>query len=476
MLYSQIVTQAGERSRGLLSAAVPLMVFSFTTGNAFLTGEAFGQGGPALVEVQPVVAQKVSEGQTFVGTVTPSRRAAIGSAVDGRVIDLKAHDGDRVQANEPLADLLTETIKLELEAAKAELILRTEERKELDNGSRQSEIDEAKARLEAAQANLDFRNANARRTMTLFEQRGATTQQQVDEAVAQAKTARADVDAAKAEYELVVEGPRAEQKAQAVAREKMQEAVVAKLEDQIKKYTIRSRFTGYVVKEHTEVGEWLNRGDLVAEVIALDQVDVMAQVIEGQIPYVKLGSSVRIAVPAVPEHVFVGKVMSVTPEGDSLSRTFPVKIRVANEFEPLTAQEQEASSDTSESETERKGQPVLKAGMLTQVYLQTGAEVNATLVPKDALVLGGASPMVWLIDSSTIQSGESKSIKTGGARMVPVRLGVSNGPLIQVIGEIPEGSFVVTLGNERLRPSRGPDPTPVSWIVKPATSGGGPGT
>ena len=56
------------------------------------------QGPPAaLVAVSPVVEREVTAGQTFVGTVMPLKKAVVGSAVDGRVIEFPLNEGDRVE-------------------------------------------------------------------------------------------------------------------------------------------------------------------------------------------------------------------------------------------------------------------------------------------------------------------------------------------------------------------------------------------
>src|SRR5688572_8700532 len=68
-------SQLQIRFLGLLSAAA-------------LATTARGQGqGPAIVAVSPVVEREVTAGQTFVGTVMPLRKAVVGSAVDGRVME-----------------------------------------------------------------------------------------------------------------------------------------------------------------------------------------------------------------------------------------------------------------------------------------------------------------------------------------------------------------------------------------------------
>ena len=182
---------------------------------------------------------------------------------------------------------------------------------------------------------------------------------------------------AKAAHQLAVDGPRVEQIAQAKAQTAMQDAIVRRLRDQIKKHTIISRFAGYVTAEHTEVGQWVTRGDPVAEVVALDEVDIVAKVVESQVPYIHVGDSVRVEVPSLPTEVFTGSVAAVVPQADVRSRTFPVKVIVPNRI------------------TEA-GTPLLKAGMLARLTLRTGDTQQAMLVPKDALVLQEKNPTVWM--------------------------------------------------------------------------------
>ncbi len=387
------------------------------------------QQGPSLVEVTPVVERKVATGQVFVGTAIPTRRVTIGSAVDGRVTDLFFREGYRVKKDDALVQLLTETIKLEIEAAKAELKLRRDELAELENGTRPSEKQQMKARMERSRISYEFLEKEGKRLARLHEQ-NATTASGLDRAITAALEAREQYDEAKAAYQLAVDGPRLERIEQARAQVAMQDALVRRLEDQMKKYTIKTRFTGYIAVKHTEAGAWLSRGDPVAEVVELDNIDIGAKVVERQIPYVNIGDSVRVEIPALPNHTFTGKVGTIIPQADLRSRTFPVSIRVANVID-------------------KKGQPLIKAGMLARVTLATGQQEKALLVPKDALVLGGREAMVWIIDPKTAKPGPDQTLQ-GAAFPVPVQLGVADGDLIQVIGNISSAHLVVVRGNERI--------------------------
>lgn len=420
--------------------AALLFVAASTTGHA-----ALGQpGAAALVDVSPVVQQEIAVGQTAVGTVMPLKMAIIGSAVDGRVIEFPHNEGDRVERGETLAQLLTDTIQLEAEAAEAELDLRKQELAELENGSRPAEIEQAKARMIGAEARMNFVRARRVRAENLYERNQAISQEERDEVVSASIEAEQVYLEMKEAHALTVEGPRKERIAQARAQVAMQQATVDRLRDQITKHTIISRFPGYVTAEHTEVGQWVKQGDPVAEVVALDEVEVTAYVVEQNVPFLRLGMAVEVEVPAIPNRTFEGQLMSIIPQADVQARTFPVKIRVKNE-------------------TTDEG-PLLKSGMYARVKLPAGNRQSALLVPKDALVLGGPQTMVYVVDFA------GPDAKQGKVRPVPVQLGTASGRLMQVNGPLQPGQMVVVRGNERLQPGRD---VQVQRVIPVADSGSG---
>jgi HlyD family secretion protein len=113
--------------------------------------------------------------------------------------------------------------------------------------------------------------------------------------------------------------------------------------------------------------------------------------------------------------------------------------------------------------------PLLKAGMYARVLLPTGAKQLTTLVPKDALVLGGPQPMVYIV------AGAATDGTAGKAVPVPVQIGIADGRMIQVTGDVKAGQLVVVQGNERLRPGQDvaiqrtiPAPTAESGVVSQA--------
>jgi len=397
-----------------------------------LASRAVGQQESA--DVASVVAARVIErdvetGHRAVGTVLPSRTSTVGSAVDGRVIELLVEAGNGVSAGDPIARLRTGTLEIERSIAMAELRVRQQELIKLQNGSRPEEQEAAHAKMLAAQATVTNALSRLKRLESLHAQ-GAANESDLDDARERADTAKQLWIAAKADDELLRNGPRAEDLAQAQARLELQQEQVRLIEDRIAKYTIYTPFDGFITAEYTQVGEWVSQGDPIAEVVALEKVDFQANVPAEHAVRLKRGRNVRVEFADLPGYEFSGQIAQIVPQGDMRTRSFPVTIRLLNEIED--------------------GQPKLMAGMLGRAVLPTGTPKRLPLVPKDAVVLqgDGAGRFVFVVEAGSARGSHEE------VRRVPVRLGVADGQWVQVDtaeATLQEGESVIVLGNERLK-------------------------
>jgi RND family efflux transporter MFP subunit len=419
--WKNCVTAMQQPARAGLVAALFVLATSAIAG---------AQQPPARIVVAEAVAQDVAPTSSFVATMTPVKRVVIGSAVDGRVYERNVEAGDRVEKGQPLIQLLTDTIGLELKSAQAELSLRHFELAELENGSRPDEMAQAKAKMLAAHAHANYARSQLKRYQGLIASR-AISQDELDQSESEFDQASQVFLDLKAAYQMAAAGPRNERIEQFRAMVAMQEAKVEQIEDRIKKYTIKSRFDGYVVTHHVEEGAWVKTGDPVVDVIELDEVELVANVAEQHVAGIQPGLEVRVEVPSLPDREFVGVVRTVVPQADMQARTFPVLIRIKNE---ITA-----------------AGPLLKSGLLARVELPTGSSQSAVMIPKDAIVLGGPQPMIYVVVPDDAASHTPNAQK---AVPVPVKLGVAKGQLIQVSGNLTAGQQVVVEGNERLRPGQ----------------------
>lgn len=389
---------------------------------------AWAQGTPVPVKVEKVVQRRVSQRQTFVGTAMPPRRSGVGSAVDGRLVELYVREGDAVQAGKPLAQLRTGTLEIELARARAVLELRWQQLAELENGSRPEEIERTKANVEGAKARSDYAQARLRRARKTHEKGAALTLDQLEEAVSRSVAAKQALLAVQADYQMAVKGPRKEQIAQATARVAVQNELIRQIKDRIALHTLMAPFDGYVVKRHNEIGGWASAGDPVVEIVELNPIEVEVFVSEEFVTHVHPGTKAAVTFDALPRYEFDSKIVNVVPQADVRSRTFPVRVQLANPKED--------------------DQPLIKAGLFARVTLLGETRDEALMVPKDSLVLNGNQRVVYVMEPGTRQDG------TPTVSAVSVELGISDGRWIEVIGGIAAGQDVVVRGNERLRPNQ----------------------
>ncbi len=395
------------------------------------------------VEVAEVIETEILQGHRVVGTVNPLRTSTVGAATAGRVADFLVNVGQAVTVGQPLAQLRTETLKIELRAANAELELYRQQLVEQQNGSRAEDVAEAEAQLQVARAAQENASAQLVRLRALAAS-GAATDADLEDARERASITQFAFSAADAAAKRVKSGPREERIAQAAAQVELQQQRVNLIKDRIEKHTLRAPFDGFVSAEYTEVGAWVASGDPVAQVIQLNQVEIQAPVTAQYAIRLKRGDAVRVEFPELPDKLLTGTIDRVVPMADSRARTFPVLVRLDNEI--------------------HDGAPLLMAGMLARVDLPAGGQQLMPLVPKDALVLNARERSVYVVDLDA----QSSELPTGIVRKVPVQLGVAVDDLIQVSGALSAGQLVVVVGNERLIPESRVKIVPRSADSEPA--------
>ena len=410
--------RSGAHRGSILAVAVTTVFFAVR-----LAG-----GQPPVPAAVPVAAARIStmqtaSGQPFVGTVLPARTSDVGSAVDGRLIDLPIVDGQHVAESEPIAQLLRGLLEIERAGATAELDRRREVLGELQAGARPEEIEQARAAVAGFEARLAYAKDRLARLGRLAE-RGTSTADELQDAQTELRAIEAQLRGSRAALALTEAGPRKEQIAQAAAAAAVQEAEVQRIDDQLAKHTIRAPFSGWVVERFTEKGQWVARGGLIARIAELDTVEIEAQVPESSVVSLREGAQVRLEFDAAADQAWIGTVARIVPQADLLSRSFPVRIRLENRI--------------------IDGVPTIKGGMLARAWLPVGVAGSVTVVPKDALVLGGSKPLVFCIDPT----GPS----TGAVRPIEVALGAAVEGHVAVRGSLEPGMLVVVRGNERLRP------------------------
>jgi multidrug efflux pump subunit AcrA (membrane-fusion protein) len=378
---------------------------------------AHAQRPTPQVAVTKVIEHEVPETITVPGTVMPKLRSTLAAEIGGLVRKIDIRAGDDVKESRVVCELENRTLLIRKQEAETELAQAKSVLEELEAGSRLPTLTRLKAAVGEARALHDMWEFEKKRVDDLFEG-SQGSEKEVRDTKAQALAAEQRLAQAEAAYELALEGERKEKVDQARLEVIFKQLAVQRIEDEIRKTRVLAPYDGSIIRKYVEVGEWVNEGGQVAELISLIRVLVLVQVPESAIPYLHVGDPVRVTSDALKKD-FMGQISHIIAQADDSARTFPIEIVVTN--------------DTGE----------LKSGMFVRATLRSGPRGLHTVVPKDAVVHRDGFNYVSIVEE---QGDVMMAFPT------PVKLGGEDGHLIAVTSDrIRAGTTVVTTGNERLQ-------------------------
>lgn len=357
---------------------------------------------PAAVRVTPVKQEMLQQRVSVVGRLREVRRATVSSEVEGRVLQVLVKVGDELtgpRGDEPGTPIA------KVDAVWANLA-----------------VEQARADLAAAQARSNQANRELSHQQSLSS-RGASDQQALDDAMATAEAEAANVEAFTA------------------ALHRAQETA-ARVE-------IHAPFDSTVTIKHTEVGQWLEPGGDVIEIVSRGEIDAVIDVPEQYISALKPDMQIDVVIEPLGQTV-TGKVIAINPDGSNAARTYPVKVRMSDQA------------------------GLLKIGMSVVARVPLNGEAEYLTVPRDAVAFSESGAQVWMSlvmpapgsENATPGNGESGSADAGPPPMpqaMPMDVQVLFGegdrfairplPKMQGMGLAP-GMEIVVEGKEALWPTR----------------------
>ena len=191
--------------------------------------------------------------QDVLGTLERDRLELIAESNE-RLVELFVEEGDRVTAGAPLARQEAGAMEPRLAQSRASLAEAERRLGDLVEGPRSREIDEARATLKGAESTLTTERREYQRVADLVE-RKLLSASDLDQARARRDAAQAARDEARARLRLLEEGTRPEQLAQARAAVDGARAAVAELMVSAERYSVRAPRPGLIEALPYEVGE-----------------------------------------------------------------------------------------------------------------------------------------------------------------------------------------------------------------------------
>jgi membrane fusion protein, multidrug efflux system len=264
------------------------------------------------------------------------------------------------------------------------------------------------ATIRQREADLKQAQTSAERSRSLYE-RQLLPKQTLDDNEARYQAAIAQLDLARA------------QSTQSKAR-------LEELRINLANTTVTSPVNGFVARRAVDPGAYVSQQAPVADVVDITTVRLVANVVEKDLKQMKSGDATRVQVDAYPGETFKGRIARVSPVLDPATRTAPIEIEIPN------------------------GDFRLKPGMYARVGITTDIKKDALVVPVNAVVdLGGRRGVFQ-------PQGDSAVFHS-------VQVGTEEKNLVEILGGINEGDFVITTGAGALRDG--------DRVIVPGRTGGG---
>ena len=251
------------------------------------------------------------------------RQVEVAFTDSARVAEVLVEEGDRVTVGQVLARLDTGRLAPQIAHAEAQVAAATAVVDKLASGSRPQEIAQARANVDAARADADNARHNHERLAALAETAGGgsvVTQSQLDAAKAALDASQARLVAAEQALELVIAGPRREDVAQAEALLDAAKAQLALLNQQLADADLVAPVAGVVRSRLIEPGEIASPQRPVVSLAVVDPKWVRAYVSGPDLPRLRPGMSASVAVDGLPEEPLQGRIGFISPVAEFTPR------------------------------------------------------------------------------------------------------------------------------------------------------------
>ena len=348
----------------------------------------------------------VAKSVVATGKIQPITKVEVKSKASGIVEKLYVDINNRVHKGQELAQLDQQEIVAQVDAQRAQLAAA-----EANVGTFEANIEQD--RVNAAAPDLPMYKATLDRNLQM-QKEGIVSRQALDDANRDYLAALNKRDAAKAQI-----GVDSAKLKQARAQVLQSQASLKQLEEQLSYTTIVAPMDGVILSRDVEIGDAVSSilvlgstATLVMTEGDVNQVYVQGKVDEADIAHVYMGQPARIKVESFRDRIFNGKVTKIAPLGVEKDNVTTFEVRV--------------SIDNPGGE--------LKANMTANAEILLDEHKNVLTVPENAVTYDNQKNAYVNVPDRN---------QKDGFRKLPVKIGLSNGSVTEIVSGLKEGDQVV---------------------------------
>ena len=251
---------------------------------------AFAQP-PMTVELAKVSRASMQAYVEVVGSLVGAQTVDIVPRAQGRLQSIGVRIGDSVSRGQVLAKVEDQELLEQLRQADAS-------------------FEVSRATIRQREADLSFARTNLNRNKSLFE-RNLLPRQSLDDAEARHQASQAQLDLAQAQLQ------------QASSRRE-------ELRINLANTTVNSPVNGFVAKRFVDPGAFVTQNIQLLSVVDISIVRLVVNLVERDLRKVRVGAGAAMTVDAYPGENFAGRVARVAPVLDPATRTAEMEIEVPN--------------------------------------------------------------------------------------------------------------------------------------------------
>lgn len=320
---------------------------------------------PRLVRAEQVALEVKELRSTYSGEVRARYESALAFRVGGKIIAREIEVGQTVKKGQVLARLDPSDTRLSAEAARSQLaaVQAEHEQAKLDL-ARYAKLLEGKV---VSQADFDRRQNNFNAVQARLEQ--ARSQLQVSQNQFAYTTLAADND-------------------------------------------------GVITAVAAEVGQVVASGQTVFRLARTEEKEVVISVAENRLDEVQDANETSISLWALPDRNFKGNVREVSPGVEALTRTYTVKVAIAD------------------------ATPQVQLGMTANVAFSRRTPTKVVTLPMTALFSKDNESAVWIVDP-----------QSGTVKLKPVKVVAYRDNFVVISAGLDDGDTVITAGVHKVDPA-----------------------
>lgn len=199
------------------------------------------------------------------------------------------------------------------------------------------------------------------------------------------------------------------------------EAEIGQIRARIRQLQVRAPFSGRLGIREVDPGQFLNAGDPVASLTALDRLYVDFNVPQQDLALLQTGARVSVKSDAYPGREFEGRISTIEPRIDEGTRNVRVQATMPNPGNTL------------------------RPGMYVSASVILPAQEDALIVPATAIQTSAQGNSITVIRGENAREG-------GQAEIVPVTVTRRVGDMAVVESGLSAGDVILTEGQLRVQP------------------------